>query len=101
MNGFRDKVRWSLKDLGMGPAMFRALSCSFHSQYAPWDLPTSLKSDRLGLSSTMLEKKEWTDESNAIKLRETFENRLSKHQFRRQLRDIALWGTFKPCCSWK
>lgn len=99
MTSFRDKLR-SLKDLGMGPARFRALSCSFHSQHAPWDLSTSLKTDSLGLSSAMLERKAWADESNAIKPRETFENRLSKRQFRRQLRDIALWGTFKPCCSW-
>lgn len=89
MTSFRDKLR-SLKDLDMGPARFRVLSCSFHSQHAPWDLSTSLKTDSLGLSSAMLERKAWADESNAIKPRETFENRLSKRQFRRQLRDIAL-----------
>lgn len=52
MTSFEVKLRWSLKDLFMGPVTFRVLSCSFHSQHAKLDLSTSLKTS---MTSIMLE----------------------------------------------
>lgn len=64
MTSFKGKMRWSLKDLFMGPVMFRVLSFSFHSQHAKLDLSTSLKTS---MTSVILEEYAGTEDSNAIK----------------------------------
>lgn len=73
MTSFKDKLGWSLKDRGMGPDKFRTLSCSFCSQQARQDLSASLKTARLGSTSVVLEERAQTDEPNAIKNRDLWE----------------------------